>query len=231
MVVRSLLALLVTSSCVLWLSACSDTPTNNPPANPVLGTWIIESAGGSDISVFQFSYTFTATQAVFTGDEGCKSTSNYTLNGSTMKMTNVSDECYGQPQGDTSTGNVTVAGSVLTMVSEGDTVILRKGTPHPAYVAGQWKVETIDGVQIPAGENINVSFVGNTLRMTQTGSTQCTVEFTFVKTAPTYLELTVVSDDCSDMPEGTGISLALESLTATTLAFEYQGKVFVARRV
>ncbi|MBC8146239.1 MAG: hypothetical protein H7X80_11695, partial [bacterium] len=131
--------------------------------------------------------------------------------------------------GDKDTATFTIAGNVLTISSGGVTSILRKGVPTPAYFTGTWILESIGGTAIPSNSHIELVITRSTLRMIETGSTPCSIDFTYTRDDNDDFVFVVTGDNCGQLEPGEEMT-GSASYSTTNLELVMNDVLFRARR-
>jgi hypothetical protein len=217
---------------LLLVGACGDdTPTTTTPTtSPLVGTWIFNTSGGLDITPWQYSYTFTSTQATLTGVEGCRTVANYTVSGNRLMATNVSDECHNSPAGTIDTVIHVVTGSQLLLIQGTDTARLTKGTPSPVYSIGNWRVDSIDGSALQSGESQTLAITRTSMTITHGGNTSCVESFDIARDFPGYMSVTRTADACHSKPLDETL-LSTYEITGTKMTLVIEDVTYIATRI
>lgn len=233
---RTILSLIGMFSLALLLtvSACKESPTQ-PVSNSasIVGTWVVMSSNGQDVSAEQNSFTFTQTQGTFKGPEGCTSTYSYTTQGNKVVSTVISDGCSGDPVGTRDTMTYTIVGDQLTFTGNGFTTVMKKGTPNPPpSLTGSWTLKTVDGSTLPTGNSATLTFTNSTFSQTTIygDGGSCTMTFDLTKTG-TRLDIELMQNSCdNDLPIG-ATDVIMYTITGNTLTLTFSDNtVLVATR-
>jgi len=102
---------------LLFVIGCGNSGGGGSSTPAWVGTWLVQSQNGVDVSALNATYTISESSVAFVIPYVCASTGNLTVTGNNYTSVTQTTDCSGGAVGDVDTGTFSVSGNNLTITS------------------------------------------------------------------------------------------------------------------